>query len=322
MDNETRGIEIKTEYINDEQMEKGRFWLYVSLPILWTFSVIALLVKPFVKRAGLQKKIKRVASGNLSPFKKVMENIGSSQALVIIYEKPNIVLVMPKNFSKKDWQDYLSKAILKFLYELRNSRGVRNRLKIVERTMCEEEERIPLDRPWNVLCVACGSAKATLKAVQKRKNRGGKSRVVLIDHNESALRDAMKIATENGVEDMVETICGDAIEEINKLKDFLADTVEIVGLTDYFFKDDKMIRLLLAAWNKMAPKAKLVTGNIVPNLESFFLTYGMNWKMQYRTLTDMKNIAIAVASGVDELVKAVLKIESQGIFIILSLAKS
>jgi ubiquinone/menaquinone biosynthesis C-methylase UbiE len=272
----------------DKDMENDKFWQYPKLPILW----VATLAMMVIQKTGLVKIIWRTVAKNLPAVSEVAKKAKTSRALDIIYDYERKPLPELKIPSLKSWRKFIVETVMRFLFEIRHCQGARNRLKIVKWLIGKEGRRIPLEKTWKLLVIACGSSRASLEAVAERKKIGGQSTVILVDKSPRALAKAMALATSLGIADMVVAIRGDAMKIADLVKDFQPDTVEAVGLTDYL-TDKDTIALINAINGLLVEGGKLITGNIAPNTEKPFVKIVFCWSMIYRTLTELRRIALA-----------------------------
>jgi hypothetical protein len=66
--------------------------------------------------------------------------------------------------------------------------------------------------------------------------------------------------------------------------------VEMMGFLDYI-KEDDAVSLLSKIREALEPNGFLITCNISPNIEQYFLTCFINWPMVYRSPKEFSEIA-------------------------------
>ena len=72
---------------------------------------------------------------------------------------------------------------------------------------------------------------------------------------------------------------------------FHPDAVEMVGLLDYF-AENHAIDLIKKIYKVLTPGGYLITCNVVPNMESPFVTKGINWPLIYRQPEELAKLLI------------------------------
>ncbi len=187
-----------------------------------------------------------------------------------------------------------------------DGQAVRNRLRMVHQFIGDELERIFKDRgvryEIKVLSLACGSAEATIRAVQAFNLRYPQARVevTLVDLNRGSLRQAGELARHCGVK--ITTICMNLRDYLPTVPDHSFDVIEEVGFRDYRLKAS-------AQWYSAEERrvlrigGALVTSSIAPSLGAPVVRSVTNWPyLIRRPLTEFKPLVVGPGDlfGLDE----------------------
>lgn len=171
-----------------------------------------------------------------------------------------------------------------------NSRGVRNRLRLVKRELrayflklVEEHKDI------EVLSIASGSARAVIESLAEARAVGQiKIGGIFLDKNPEAVSYSKELAHQ-ALKDKhtlvweTDTV-GNFFKSHNPENRF--DVVEMVGLLDYF-DNEKTVQTFHSIKKALKPGGILVTANIVDNSERKFVTNAIGWGMIYRSAEDL-----------------------------------
>jgi len=74
-------------------------------------------------------------------------------------------------------------------------------------------------------------------------------------------------------------------------KNFQPDIVEMIGLLDYL-RNQKAVSLFKAIKASLPSYGRFYTCNILPNPERIFLEQVIDWKMTYRTATELRQLLL------------------------------
>ncbi len=224
---------------------------------------------PIKSRSLVKKSHKSVSD--------IVDNATTHKALEILYSNGNKHLV--KKFYEK-----LSHTIW---FNTNNSKGVRNRLKIVKNeidTILKELIVNDSKDEINVVSIAAGSARAVLEALENNPT-SKKVNITFVDKNQSALDYSVEL---------LQTMKG--INSDNYKYEWINDTVngfldknsrkysivEMVGLMDYF-DDEKAKRIFEKIHSSLEKSGQFITANINHNSEKKFVTKAIGWPMIYRS---------------------------------------
>ena len=174
-----------------------------------------------------------------------------------------------------------------------NSRGVRNRLRLVTRELTQRfSQHVKEAQPVKVLSIASGSARAVIEALRDAE-AVGKLPIsgVFLDKNPVAIEYSKQLAKEilkdqHNLE-WLNTTVGTFFKERNPENEF--DVVEMVGLLDYF-DDEKTATTFASIHKALKPGGILVTANIADNVERTFVTKAIGWDMIYRKAEDLAHL--------------------------------
>lgn len=250
----------------------------------WTVKIIrapAILVLNILPKR-LAQAIFLAFSNQHSDTRIVYSSVASYKALETLY-------TFPERRAKKEtsaldffWQNFLS-----------NTRSIRNRFKLVRRELITAaKESGKRKETVNILSLGGGSARAVIEAISML-NHDVPIRLKLIDTSAAAIEYSQILARSYCLnQNQIEWHRGFAQRMQKHCRNFQPDIVEMVGLLDYFPRD-QAVDLITKIYAILAPNGWLITCNIHPNLESPFVAKGVNWpKMFYRTPTELTKIII------------------------------
>lgn len=248
----------------------GVFYSTISRIIGWLLSV-------------LPKKSLRKAIATSERADKVRNKATSHEALELMYEGP------------KNEGGIISNIGSRFWFRIRNTRAVRNRLKLVKKIIGTCFTNMEKDKIY-VASLGAGSARAVLEEVKKQESLR-KFEVYLVDLNPTALECGRNLSISLGIKSHINYVnekVGTGLSIFNNLN---FDVVEMVGLLDYF-DDIKASAVIKKIKQHLNSKGFLITCNIVDNAEQKFITNVVDWKMYYRYPDDM--IRLMKGAGFNE----------------------
>ncbi len=174
------------------------------------------------------------------------------------------------NISDNFWQLFLD-----------NARAIRNRLKLFERQLLKTIQEMGHKKSKvNLLSLGSGSARGVFEIINSL-NGQYPIRVKLIDMSRRALNFSKKLALSYGINDI--EAHRDLAQNLEKYcnKDFQPDIVEMVGLLDYF-PQKEALKLMREIYKVLSPGGWFLVSNIIPNLETPFVTKDINWPLIHR----------------------------------------
>ncbi len=230
--------------------------------------------------SGFQKFVKK----SNSSAKGVIDNKTTHKALEILYHKGNSnrKKSFKENFFKKIW------------FNTNNSKGVRNRLKIVKCEITKAiQELSDNEKDINMLSIASGSARAVLEAVRDSNiSEKCKVSITFLDKNPVALEYSKGLVRELNISKRynLNWVNDTASGFVKYFKTTKPNIVEMVGLLDYFTieKTEQLFKLIR---ENLDENGIFISANIAPNSEMKFITNLIGWKMNYKTPEDMVKIA-------------------------------
>ncbi|MDA1337346.1 MAG: class I SAM-dependent methyltransferase family protein [bacterium] len=209
----------------------------------------------------------------------VFTNVGTWRALEVMY-----------TLKKRRDEGLVNKVDIFWQGLLDNTRSIRNRLLLVKEELTTLINAGGLNgTPVRVLSIGSGSARPVLEAIASLKGTPG-TELLLVDQDESALQFSELLATELQV-NHTKRKTGNFLRIARDCASFHPQIIEMVGLLDYL-DDDHCVFILKQVLKTLIPGGHLVTGNIVPNLESVFVTSGINWPMVYRTPEELQDVLV------------------------------
>jgi 2-polyprenyl-3-methyl-5-hydroxy-6-metoxy-1,4-benzoquinol methylase len=236
---------------------------------------------PFLN--ALPKNFKYLIKKTNKSAATVIDNATNHKALEVLYSKGYgfSLSKMSGNFFRYVW------------FNLNNSKGVRNRLKLVKWEMKKYLESIStFDRDIEIISIAAGSSRAIIETVRDGHYLGGaKLSITFLDKSEHAIAYSKNLSTEiqhlplklQWINDSV----GNFLRNAESKK---YDIVEIVGLLDYF-TDEKVVEIFAGIYKILESGGILITSNINHNSEEKFVTKVIEWPMIYRTAEELGILA-------------------------------
>jgi hypothetical protein len=264
-------------YEDSKNLEKHgiltKFIRIVSVPLLNN------LPAGFIQ--GIMKSTSRDAAATVN-------YAGSTHALEVMYTRHS-----RKLFSRGILQGL---ADLFWHHCISQPKALRNRLKIVEKTLEEEFLRIMSHKNKEVISllnVGGGSSRAIIHSVDRllRKSDGAQHRVevINIDKSQKAIDLGKEIAEEFKLRHIFKWINDDARNIKLHVPDKTIDIAEMVGLLDYF-SEEKGVEVIEQIHAALEDDGLLIIANVYPNNEVPFI-YKAGWpKMYYREAKDIDRI--------------------------------
>lgn len=173
---------------------------------------------------------------------------------------------------------------------IRNAQAVRNRLIIAKRELSIAVQALGAPgRPVRILSLAAGTAQGVIEVAADAKRFGIDCEIVLVDHDESALRYARELADRQEV--AIKTIKYNVLMFDKAIGSFAPDIIEMMGFLDYL-SDTLGEKLLRKIWRHLPVGGYFFCCHIHPNGERYFLKYVVNWDggMLYRTVSAFKEL--------------------------------
>ncbi len=213
----------------------------------------------------------------------VIKNATTHQALEVLYQ----------NGHPHKSKNLFQKVSHHIWFHSNNSRGVRNRLRLVKRELKEVFlELVVKKEEISILSIASGSARAVIESL---KDAGAVGTVpvlaVFLDKNPEALRYSQAMVKEFFGNDQkfrwLNDTVGNFFKTVSPKEEY--NVVEMVGLLDYF-DDEKTIETLRSIHESLKPNGSLITANIVHNKEMKFVTNAIGWPMIYRRAEELAEL--------------------------------
>jgi SAM-dependent methyltransferase len=177
-----------------------------------------------------------------------------------------------------------------FWHSLKNSRALRNRLKLIKFLLLNSIEEISKEEnEVRLISIASGSAQGVIETIAKAKERGILVKGVLIDLDPTALEYSKKLAQEMKVENQLTFLNKTASAITGIGKNFKPNLIEMVGFLEYR-PFDKAVKLVTSIYQVLEKEGIFLVSQIVPNAENFFLREVINWPMVYRKPKELAKI--------------------------------
>jgi len=194
-----------------------------------------------------------------------------------------------------------------FWFKLGNPRAVRNRLKLVKKTLKEaiidlvKNQKI---KEISILSLGCGSARAVIETLHEIKKLGlnlGDFDVKLLDKDPEALT-LSKVLISN--HDLKECSFSFALDKIRNFNSYLnginPNIIEMVGVLDYL-GEEKAVEIFKKIHENLAIGGYFITANIKENRETLFVSKVIKWHMIYREPQNLIGILLAAGFKCDNI---------------------
>lgn len=177
-----------------------------------------------------------------------------------------------------------------YWHNLRSSRGLRNRLKIVKFLFDRNIEEIAKKKKTiKVLSIASGSAQGIIECAKTAKEKGIRIEILLIDLDHTALDYAKNLAEKHQIGNQIKFVCDKASVVSRVGGDFNPDIVEMVGFLEYRPKE-KAIALVESIYNVLNKGGVFITSQVYSGIDRLFMESVLNWPMIYRAPEDSLDI--------------------------------
>lgn len=187
--------------------------------------------------------------------------------------------------------NYPHNLISDFWMHSSNSKGLRNRLRIIIRELKKAIKKIAENsEEIRLLSIASGSAQSIFLAVKalRDENFNKTVKLLLLDLDSSALENSLILAKKfNFPHKSVITVNTStaSLEKSLEVNKFYPNIIEMAGFLDYR-SDPKAIKILQRIHQILPIGGFLITCNIHPNYASMFEFYVLRWPMIYRNMDE------------------------------------
>lgn len=172
---------------------------------------------------------------------------------------------------------------------MENRQAVTNRLKVAIELIANSLQEHAAEAEIRLLSIASGSAQAVVEAMKMHPELNVK--VLLIDFDESALREARKLVKESGLESRFSYLV-DTTKALEKAgESFKPHIIEMIGFLDYRPRQ-KAISLIDRIRRQLLQSGVFLTCNIHYNREKIFLDWILLWPMIYRTDVEFAELVV------------------------------
>jgi chemotaxis methyl-accepting protein methylase len=266
--------------IDFPRYEKIRWPYYLSLPFMWILTVYVMIKKKIFKLLGMPApRINSFFFDGLGlASRKVKEYAASWRAMEIIYNHNFPVKITVRGI------------VDEFYWHGLNCQGLRNRYKLVKHELRKAIAKLENTKEIRLASLACGAGQAVIEIVSEYKKKNVIIKAILMDIDQAALDSARAIALKNGVADQIEVRQTNLSEEESVLKGFKPQIIEMLGFLDYN-PQEEAIRFVKKLYEALDDKGILITCNIHPNIEQYFIKWVINWPMVYRKPGDLLDVA-------------------------------
>ena len=257
----------KTQVVKHKHLE-----LETNSIIRITANIIiipVLNILPIKSRKLIKKSHKAVSD--------IVDNATNHKALEILYHS---------GYKKgvKKMYERISHAVW---FNTNNSKGVRNRLKIVKHEISNSVKQLneAEKKTIHIVSIAAGSARAVLEALEENRTSDKDYFVTFIDKNPDALtysKDLLQSMNINKMSNYQFKWINDTVNGFLDKNEEKFDIVEMVGLMDYF-DDDRARTIFSKIYANLSQRGVFITANINHNSEKPFVTRAIGWPMVYRS---------------------------------------
>lgn len=237
----------------------------ISMIVVWITTIIAIINRIFGRSFACLW-----FDGVSVTCQRIREHRTTSLALEYLYLKKN------------DDTTWIGRQAIAYWHQLRNAQAVIHRLNITIK--CLKQAVLKMEKTEIViLSVASGSAEGVLRTALWAKNQGVTIQIYLLDKDPAALERAQKRAAAMGIKDCLQCFHQDVRQLDFVLQKIpTPNIVEMVGFLDYR-TDEKLVQLVQKLHRALGDKGSLITAQIAPNSERWFVHHVLGWWMIYRT---------------------------------------
>lgn len=218
--------------------------------------------------------------------KRVIDNKTTHKALEILYNNG-------ESFGES--RTFKERIFHKVWFSTNNSKGVRNRLKIVRNEIRKKIEKLITEKKdIKILSIASGSARAVLEAIHDSNiPKSCNVSVTFLDKNQTALEYSKELCREFEIPSNYELRwVNDTASNFKKYFDKKKpNIIEMVGLLDYFTKE-KTKDIFSIIKKNIDDDGMFIAANITDNSERKFITNLIGWDMDYKSPNDLLSIAL------------------------------
>jgi SAM-dependent methyltransferase len=174
---------------------------------------------------------------------------------------------------------------------LSNSRAIRNRLLLTKQQIKQAIEEVAAEKDKvSVLSLASGSSRAVIEVLAElEKSIRDKTFVKFVDISSEALDYSRNLAKSYKIDCERLEWQQASILDSRIWNSSNYDIIELVGILDYF-DNKRALKLLKLVYDNLAVGGRLITCNIMPNIEKPFVTKGLGWPMIYRSPDQIREI--------------------------------
>jgi hypothetical protein len=274
-------------------------WPYLaSLPLMWFLTFYVMIKKKTYKLFGIPgPRLNTLFFDGLGlTCRKVKEYAASWKAMEIIYNHN-----FPKNLKT------IGGILDEFYWHGLNCQALRNRYKLVKHQLRDAISKFDNQKEIRIASLACGSAQVVIEIIAEYKVKNVIIKAVLMDINQEALDAAKEWAKKYGVLDQIETSRVNISDQDEVLDEFKPQIVEMLGFLDYVDQNEA-IRFVREIYESLSEKGILITCNINPNPEQYFIKWVINWPMIYRHPEELIDVAAKAGFSDYKIVYEPLKI--------------
>lgn len=270
---------FNSQPIKSKLYEKTRWPYFLSLPLMWLLTAYVMLKKQACKSFGFSSpKINTFFFDGMGlACRKVKEYATTWRAMEIIYNH-----IFPKKL-------ILGGILDEFYWHGMNCQALRNRYKLVKKELRKAISEFSDEKEVKIMSLACGAGQALIEIVAEFKKKNIFVRAKLVDFNAEALEHAKELAKQYGVADRIEYSQANIDGNENYFKNFKPKIVEMLGFLDYV-DQNKAIHFVKKIYSILPDNGILITCNIAPNVEQYFLKWVIDWPMVYRRAKDLLEI--------------------------------
>ncbi len=269
---------VASQFPEGLESQFHRVWWFVALDLIAFWVVCKKKIRKFF---GLKApKVNSMLYDGLSKYcRDVKDTATSWRALDIVYNmKP---FAKPQNMSERLYNLY---------YGMENAQAVRNRRKIIAAEITDAIKRAGAagHSKVRIMSVAAGSAQSVMEGIGSVPENVDK--VLLLDIDPKAIEHAKNLAVESGIGAKFDGVAAHFKEYSNHAEPFRPHVVEVAGLLDYL-PENVAVEFFRNIKKRLPRGGTLLTCNIAPNKEQYFLKHVINWgRMIYREESELRGI--------------------------------
>jgi len=281
-----------------DKFEVNRWPYYLLLPITSLFVLWTIIKKKINSLLGKKEDIGILVFDGIGKYGKVIKrNVTGWKAVDLIYNHR-----FGKDRSIGGWLD-------DFWFNSLNCQAARNRFKLAKKELEKAIRGFSDQKEVRIISLAAGTGQIETETIAKMKRENIKTKIILIDKEEGAIKRAKEFISANKVEEVTEIVHADASAMGNIAPRFNPHIINMIAFLDYLAEKEAVE--FISEINKiLPPQGVFITSNTMPNVEMLFVKWVVGWPLIYRKEENIANIIKQSGFNKNEIIKEPLHIQS------------